>query len=599
MNLFLYYQAMFALRSVDTGATTADIKVGASFFVGRANDANLHLAQPFISRKHAELRVDEALSSLVLLSHAAKHSQCVVHLNGAPCTSGASYPVGAGDVIAFAPKLCWTVVPVSVAPSPLRSSSSAVGAAPPTEPVSKRARSPVEDEGGASASAKRSKPQKGKGKKKAEEEGKDGVEDDADSAPVSAPAAPAAPAASEPDTPVGVTCPICCEPLAVAVTLSCGHALCHECAVGLQAHAARERVKCPECRQPHKGEARRCFALDGVAAAHAARALSPTSLGEWRERRARPAQDGRRGGLGRRAVAGVVVAGGASSLDDDSWEWAAVASSQRTSKARCAVIAMHIGIAPSGRAICVACRQPIQKGVARVYAEAGAEHGGDGRRHVNCLEPSIWKVQDEARGPPRRSFALRLLIDDGLQDRILRNGWRAEPLADRCAFMDALTSLRQQCLAGPRFFRSGHEGDPRGMVALSTRDFEGPNSSWRYENRHDRDADTRLTGLDSRDFNTIDDPPLGDDEAAAIASDESEQLRRILGRQPVNRLRGYLQNAHLNTSGPKAQVIERIIPHAIRSTLSPTNPSRRQGCRTEAHRIIEGVFEFREFRGDW
>ena len=593
---------MFALRSVDTGATTADIKVGASFFVGRANDANLHLAQPFISRKHAELRVDEALSSLVLLSHAAKHSQCVVHLNGAPCTSGASYPVGAGDVIAFAPKLCWTVVPVSVAPSPLRSSSSAVGAAPPTEPVSKRARSPVEDEGGASASAKRSKPQKGKGKKKAEEEGKDGVEDDADSAPVSAPAAQAAPAASEPDTPVGVTCPICCEPLAVAVTLSCGHALCHECAVGLQAHAARERVKCPECRQPHKGEARRCFALDGVAAAHAARALSPTSLGEWRERVAR--------GQSKTVVVedsddelsqALSSPEASSSLDDDSWECGCgriLATDEQCE--RCAVnIAMHIGIAPSGRAMCVACRQPIQKGVARVYAEAGAEHGGDGRRHVHCLEPSIWKVQDEARGPPRRSFALRLLIDDELQDRILRNGWRAEPLADRCAFMDALTSLRQQCLAGPRFFRSGHQGDPRGMVALSTRDFEGPNSSWRYENRHDRDADTRLTGLDSRDFNTIDDPPLGDDEAAAIASDESEQLRRILGRQPVNRLRGYLQNAHLNTSGPKAQVIERIIPHAIRSTLSPTNPSRRQGCRTEAHRIIEGVFVFREFRGDW
>ena len=401
------------------------------------------------------LRVARALSSLVLLSHAAKHSQCVVHLNGAPCTSGASYPVGAGDVIAFAPKLCWTVVPVSVAPSPLRSSSRRRSACAADRAGVARARSPVEDEGGASASAMRSKPQKGKGKKKAEEEGKDGVEDDADSAPVSAPAAQAAPAASEPDTPVGVTCPICCEPLAVAVTLSCGHALCHECAVGLQAHAARERVKCPECRQPHKREARRCFALDaGRSRACGARAVADVARRVARAR-ARPVQ-GSSWRTGRRAVArgegrrGVVerstMTGGMR-----------LRSHPRNGQQceRCAVnIAMHIGIAPSGRRWACVPGQPIQREHAPSDVEAGAEHGGAGGATSTAWSHPSGRCKMRAEAPPRRAFALRLLTTTDC--KIASAGMVGrEPLSRRCAFMDAAARRCANNAWPPSLPRSG------------------------------------------------------------------------------------------------------------------------------------------------
>ena len=263
------------LRSSSTGATTAAITRGVPFTVGRAVDAQLCLPEPFISRRHAELNLYPASGHkpplLALRALASAHSGCVVHLNGIPVKpDDRERALAAGDVIAFAPGHRWEVIvdAADAAPAVVASVASPpraalADAAPATEPAAKRARRAPTAEEDARASA---------------------------TPPIAS--APSAPAESEDDGAMAmahVECPICREPLAVAVTITCGHALCHECAVGLEARGARERetVKCPVCRAPHTGAARRCFALDSLAAARAARALSPASLGAWRARVAR------------------------------------------------------------------------------------------------------------------------------------------------------------------------------------------------------------------------------------------------------------------------------------------------------------------------
>ena len=233
-------------------------------------------------------------------------------------------------------------------------------------------------------------------------------------------------------------------------------------------------------------------------------------------------------------------------------------------------VAMNLGIAPSGRATCVACRGLMAKGVARVYAEeaegAPVRHGGNGRRHVRCARPLIEAARDavaarSGRGADRPpTVAVRLLIDE-MWSRASHT-WTGVLPAERRAIAAALFEMRamrdgqepEGAAAAPpmRLADARHTARCHCAVELCVRSGDGLNSSRRYGHGHGSDVEEMLLGLDDSDFTTLRDPPEALDAAAVSPS------RLPPHRMLVADLRAELTRMELDASGLKAALVSRL-----------------------------------------
>ena len=111
--------------------------------------------------------------------------------------------------------------------------------------------------------------------------------------------------------------------------------------------------------------------------------------------------------------------------------------------------------------------------------------------------------------------------------------------------------------------------------------------------------EAQLSGLDSSDFRAVDDPPFADGAAPAIASpdiasEESEQLRELLGRRSLTSLRDCLEAQGLDKRGRKAQLVDRLALHTqLRYRLTPGEyRAIPRGCRNLAQFMLAELYSW-------
>lgn len=209
------------------------------------------------------------------------------------------------------------------------------------------------------------------------------------------PAPPAPPRRVAPATPPtaqnseGCECPVCSEPLFEAMVAPCGHALCCECVAKLRQVAeavvpaewtmrpetAPKVPRCPECRLAvHKGQYRRCFALE-----KAARALYPDKVA---------------GFTAKRKADGNTFVGGVNDLDD-LITWKIAKEEQAVANAIGLVWKGIQGCMRNSTALLIRCRAiPAPPEPSGPYCPRGHEYVALGEGMVGRIRPRMRMTGD-------------------------------------------------------------------------------------------------------------------------------------------------------------------------------------------------------------